>query len=717
MRKLIRELRRREVFRTAGLYVGICWLAIEVASVVLPAFEAPEWTLRALIILAVVGFPVMVVLAWVYDVSDGGIHVQDEAAAAAPVPAFGRRGDFIVIGVLSVALLVSLYMNFRARSDVAVELEPLSILIADFDNRTGDAVFDGSLEQALEIGIEGASFVTSYRRNVAEEIAAALSPDAGLDAAAARLVAVREGIKLVLAGSIAADHSGYEIAVSAISPRDGEVVADADTFAAGKLQVLTAMEEIVKDLRRQLGDESVGRGGEGAETYTVRSLEAAKEYDTAQSLAHAGRYADAIERYKIALEHDPEFGRAYSGWAVAARSLGRMDEAGRTWEEAVARVGSMTERERLRTLGMYYWGVTNNYPKAIETYETLVAKYPADTAAHNNLAVQYFMTLDFQSALREGRVALDIYPNDMLTRSNYALYAMYASDFAMAVDEAGVLLEREDPYFKAWLPVAMNALAEGDADAARQAYLSMAASGARGASTANLGMADIELFTGNFAAARDVLREGIAADEALGSSYITGTKYLALAEAQLRLEDRDGALASIDKGLALTTADAIVVPAALLRIEAGRADTAAGLADIMAGKLQPQSRAYAELIRAALQLEAGRHVDAIDTLTAATSLADLWLLRFYLGRAYLAGGFHAEALDEFMAAEARHGEATALFLDDLPTYRYAATLPYWLARAQDGLGMTADAQENYGRFIARRSGDDPLAGDARQRLE
>ena len=64
MRGLIRELRRREVFRTAGLYVGIAWIAIEGASVLLPAFEAPDWILRALIIAAVVGFPVAIVLAW-----------------------------------------------------------------------------------------------------------------------------------------------------------------------------------------------------------------------------------------------------------------------------------------------------------------------------------------------------------------------------------------------------------------------------------------------------------------------------------------------------------------------------------------------------------------------------------------------------------------------------------------------------------------------------
>ena len=75
MQRLIRELRRREVFRTAGLYVGIAWIAIEGASVLLPAFDAPEWILRALIIAAIIGFPITIVLAWIYDVTDEGIEV------------------------------------------------------------------------------------------------------------------------------------------------------------------------------------------------------------------------------------------------------------------------------------------------------------------------------------------------------------------------------------------------------------------------------------------------------------------------------------------------------------------------------------------------------------------------------------------------------------------------------------------------------------------
>jgi hypothetical protein len=97
MKKFIRELRRREVFRTAGLYVGVAWILIEVASVFFDAFGAPDWALQAIIILAVIGFPVTLVLAWIYDITESGIHVQADPTDTIIVPFGGRRMDFVVM--------------------------------------------------------------------------------------------------------------------------------------------------------------------------------------------------------------------------------------------------------------------------------------------------------------------------------------------------------------------------------------------------------------------------------------------------------------------------------------------------------------------------------------------------------------------------------------------------------------------------------------------
>ena len=200
MKRFIRELRRREVFRTAGLYIGICWILIESSSVIVPMFDGPEWVSRVVVMIAFAGFPIMLVLAWVFDLSTAGIRVQAEPTDTIVAPIGSRKMDFVVIGVLSVALLISVYLNFTRGPAIVEEPDPVSILIADFDNQTGNELFDGSLEQALNIGIEGAAFVTTYSRDDALRAATSLELGETLNEETARLVSVREAVRLVLVG-------------------------------------------------------------------------------------------------------------------------------------------------------------------------------------------------------------------------------------------------------------------------------------------------------------------------------------------------------------------------------------------------------------------------------------------------------------------------------------------------------------------------------------
>ena len=719
MPNLFKEFRRREVFRTVGLYIGIAWIVIEGASVLLPVFDAPEWVMRALIIVAIIGLPVAVVLAWIFDVTETGIHVQAEPTDTVVIPFGGRKMDFVVIGVLVVALVFSVYMNITGNRAVTVEaVEPVSVLIADFDNQTGDELFNDTLEQALQIGIESAPFVTGYRRDAAKQVALTLQRDGeSLDEETARLVSVREGIKLVMAGSIEEDDGAYKLYVRAIDPKGGEVLAEANADARDKLSVLEAIGTLSGDLREELGDTSIDRDKlVASETFTAKSLEAAKAYAKAQSLQYKGKYAEAIEFYEQAVEYDPNFGRAYSGWALSVQSLGRTEEARELFDKALAHLDTMTDRERLRTLGLYYSRVSRNRQKAIESYSALVEKYPADDAAHNGLAIQYFYTLDFDRALEQGGELLEIYPNSVMGRSNYALYAMYASDFETAFAEARRVQELDAEYFKAWLPIAMRAISNGDLDEGRNAYQEMSNIGGRAAMTAALGLADLALYAGEYDEARSILEGGIKQAKQAGSQHYLATMYMGFASAELAVGENEDAIETLTAALDAGGGLSRQLPAALMYLEMGAVEKVQAIADTLGDNLQPQSRAYALLIEGLIALEDQQNIEAIDSITAGLELADLWLLRFHRGRAFLAAGHAAEALDEFLACMDRQGEATSLFLDDLPTYRYMATLPYWLGRAQEDLGMRHAAQQSYAAFVARRPDDDPMSVDARTRI-
>ena len=123
------------------------------------------------------------------------------------------------------------------------------------------------------------------------------------------------------------------------------------------------------------------------------------------------------------------------------------------------------------------------------------------------------------------------------------------------------------------------------------------------------------------------------------------------------------------------------------------------------------------MIDGEIAINAKQYVEALDALNAAQKHADLWLVRFALGLAYFNHGAYPEAVSEFEKCRERRGEATAVFLDDLPTVHYYATLPYWLGRAREMQKL--DARSQFQEFLRIRQGatGDLLVEDARRRLE
>jgi hypothetical protein len=126
--------------------------------------------------------------------------------------------------------------------------------VADLDNRTGDPVFDGALEQALQIGLEGAAFVTAFDRAQAQRQAATLGSPGRLDEARARLVSTRLGVKLIVAGSIEQKDGRYTLQTRVVDPLTSQTLASASAGAGTKGDVLKAADAVAVTLRAALGD-------------------------------------------------------------------------------------------------------------------------------------------------------------------------------------------------------------------------------------------------------------------------------------------------------------------------------------------------------------------------------------------------------------------------------------------------------------------------------
>jgi tetratricopeptide (TPR) repeat protein len=295
---------------------------------------------------------------------------------------------------------------------------------------------------------------------------------------------------------------------------------------------------------------------------------------------------------------------------------------------------------------------------------------------------------------------------------------MYAGEFAKAASEAQRVVTDDPSLGLSYLPLAVNALDERKLDQAAGIYERAAATGSVGASLAAIGLADMAMYVGKYADAARRLEAGIAADRQDGNSIGESSKVVALVEAHVSAGRSRDAERAIAQALTFGSDDWILVPVARAYLVLNRVPDAQRIIAELSGRLQPESRAYGRLLEAEHALKRNQFRDAIAASQDARRHADLWLVRFVLGLSYFQAEHYAEALSEFEACLKRRGEASAIFFDDQPTFRYLATLPYWLGRSQEALGQRDAAVVRYREFLAPRDPDatDALVVDARQRI-
>ena len=598
------------------------------------------------------------------------------------------------------------------------ERPTVSLLVADLDNRTGDPVFDGALEQALQIGLEGAPFVTAFDRAQAQRQAATLGSPGRLDEARARLVSTRLGIKLIVAGSIEQKDARYTLQTRVVDPLTSQTLASASAGAGTKGDVLKAADVVAVKLRAALGDvEPQSPLALGRETFTTASLQALNSYARAQELHQQGKGDEATAQYRQAIAQDPDFGRAYAGLAVILYNRGEAEQSAAQFQKALALIDRMTERERFRTRGNYYI-LVHNHRKAIEEYQQLLERYPADTGGYNGLAFANFLARDMERAVAQGRRGVEIYPKFVPLRSNLALYALYAGDFAAAEKEARDVLEQNATYLKAHVALALAKVGQGRLDEALEAYRRLEGVSARGASFASMGEADVALYEGRLGDAATILEKGIENDVANKFGPAAANKSVALAWIHLARGHRPAALAAVKTALERSRQPSVAYPAACVYLEAGQEREAAALAAELARSLDADAQAYGKLIDGEVDLKRGDGRKAVDHFQEAKAIADTWLGRLALARAYLQTGALPEAHSELDLCLKRRGEAMSVFLDDVPSAWYLPPVTYYLARVQEGLGSAA-ASGSYEAFLTMKKAAepaDPLVADARRRL-
>ena len=638
------------------------------------------------------------------------------AAAAGAAPGYWKWAA-MGLSVLLVAALVTFRLKGPSKPPAAHA--PVSVLVADFTNATGDSVFDGTIEPTLNVAIEGASFISSFNRAQARKIAEQVQPGvSSLDASVARMVAVREGIGALVSGTIAKQGAEYLITATTLDPSTGKVLVDARVKASDKQGVLNAVNKLAAQIRKALGDtipESVQIAA--AETFTADSLEAAHEYAEAQNLQWQGKWEEAIRHYLQAVQLDPNFGRAYSGIAAVDSNMGQVREAVKYYTLAMAHLDRMSEREKYRTRGGYYL-LMRDARKATEEFSALVKQFPADSAGVANLAYAYVLSHDMPHAVEQARRAVEISPQNVPQRNNLGLLETYNGNFAAGLREQQAVLQTNPRFVLAHVGMAMSQLGNGQVTEAKATYEKMAKLDAQGASMAASGLADLALYEGRAADAIKILEQGIEADRKEKNQEAAGKKLAMLAEAHLLAGQAPAAGAAAEKAVTTSPQDmAVMFWAARVDLALGQEARALALAKQLGAQLQADPQAYAKLIEGEALLKRQKSREALDLFQQAGKLADTWVGHYDLGLAYLAAGAFTEAYSEFELCKKRKGEAAAAFLDEEPTYRIYPPLLYYFGRAQEGLKSPA-ASESYRTFVAIRGNGaaDSLLTDARRRL-
>lgn len=299
-----------------------------------------------------------------------------------------------------------------------------TILLADFTNTTGDAVFDGTLKQALAVQLDQSPYLSIVSDDRIQETLRFMnrSPEERLTRDVAREICLRQGVKALLVGSIASLGSNYVLSLEALNAQSGDAFAREQIEASSKEEVLKALGTISSKLREKLGESlaSIQKFDAPIEQATTSSLEALQALSLGDEKRAAGKYEEAIPLYKRATDIDPNFAVAYARLAAAHFNVREREKVAIYAEKAFTLRDRVSEREKFYISATYYQNVSGDIEKSIETLQLWSQTYPRDYVPSNNLAVGFAFLGDFEKQLEAARESLKLNPDNNAAYTNLA---------------------------------------------------------------------------------------------------------------------------------------------------------------------------------------------------------------------------------------------------------------------------------------------------------
>ena len=345
------------------------------------------------------------------------------------------------LAVVALAVIGTLFWRFTRTQAAPVLTDKDTLLLADFDNKTGDGVFDGALKQALAVQLSQSPFLSIFPETNVRQALKLMdrSPDERVFGEIAREICERQGLKAFITGSIVPLGSHYLLTLEAIHGLNGESLARAQVEAESKEKVLLALSQATSALREKLGESltSIEKFDKPVEV-TTSSLEALKAFSLGVEQQSKGSYREAMPFIKRAIELDPNFANAHSNLATLYANTDQPRHAAESAARAYSLQDNVTERERLRIINFYHSYVTHDLEKSIETLEVWRLTYPREVAAPTNLSAVYAWIGQPEKSAEAARDAIRLNPNHAVPQFNLAFALTRLNRF----DEARDVLER-----------------------------------------------------------------------------------------------------------------------------------------------------------------------------------------------------------------------------------------------------------------------------------
>jgi TolB-like protein/Flp pilus assembly protein TadD len=509
MERFLAELRRRNVLRVAAFYAAVAWLLVQIATQVLPVFNVPTWTLRLVVVTALLGFPFALVFAWFYELTPEGLKRENEVDRSQSIARnTGRKLDRLIIGVLAAAVVVLLANQFVLHKDLSDTALGKAIAVLPLVNDTGDPAneyfSDGlseelisALAQIKELKVIGrtSSFHFKNRNEESKVIGAAL------------------GVGYLLEGSVRQAAGRARIAVNLVRAADG-ANAWSQIYDRTLPDIFAVQAEIAQSVAGALKVALLGDADKNPDAPSNQNVDAYTAY--LQGRYYEKRYSaadlrKAIGFYDTAIRIDPHYALAYAALSKSWWALG--DITGEDVAEANRKARAAAERavaedpnsaEGHAALGQILISVDRNAkgaeaeyrraaelapasaePKiglssvlgdfgrieeAVELLQEAVRLEPLTTNAHFDLARLLTSLGRYDEAVQSARKAIELQPGGAGTWEMLALVEAKRGDGEAALKAAA---QESDPDWRAYA-MALAQQARGDrpaADAALDALI------------------------------------------------------------------------------------------------------------------------------------------------------------------------------------------------------------------------------------------------------